>query len=546
MRKIYLNTTPCQFTESKTKNAISYINHLDASRCEPNSENGIHHMTIIVTNKSLIEGRQWAIRLKDDNRTRNVSILSSDRKRARFSDAEQFLGYCAQIKKPDDLIDTLVVCNHVIRITDIIQIIETFNNDRINLRDIGIEHCIFTVMFDEVDKSPNLNNACDFIDYSENFSCIESIHLITATAYDRFWKKLKKHGHTNLINLRSEIEEIPSPKELISNYRQIEDHNIKYVESTYDSDDFIKDIYDRHISVEERESPKRIFAPPDQKIRTHESIKTFFLEKGFIVIVINGKSKDIHLPGETISINDFNKLHFPKKTDVEMYKTLSKLHRLYSQTDMVITGFNCIERGITFQTDGFNFTDMIMPPIKDIARSVQLVGRANGGKLYVKKHNIWIQEEHCDKIRDRIAYALKLIQSNPEEICETDFREKTKKEKDMIRWEVPISLTLSREVFGYVTEKKGKRFRKERTLNLFSKKNIAIEGYESGMWNMPVPDNAYNKNIMPHINAMSNNEKISLLHKSDKNKNKKIYSVYFDNRNYKVILVKYNGNIPLD
>ena len=79
--KIYLNTTPCQFTYSKTTTAINYINHLEASRCEPYSENGVHHMTIILTNNSLIEGRQWNIRLSNDNNTqRNVSILSSDRK----------------------------------------------------------------------------------------------------------------------------------------------------------------------------------------------------------------------------------------------------------------------------------------------------------------------------------------------------------------------------------------------------------------------------------------------------------------------------------
>ena len=118
--KIFLNTTPCQFTYSKTRNAIDYINHLEASRCEPNSVNGVHHMTIILSNNSLIEGRQWNIRLSNDNNTRRkVSILSSDRKRAQFNEANNFLGYCTQINKPDDLIDILVVCNNVIRIYDI-------------------------------------------------------------------------------------------------------------------------------------------------------------------------------------------------------------------------------------------------------------------------------------------------------------------------------------------------------------------------------------------------------------------------------------------
>lgn len=541
---LYLNTTPCQFTYSKTTYAIDHIKRLDASRCEPNSENGVHHMTIILTNNSLIEGRQWNIRLSNDNNTRrNVSILSSDRKRAQFNDVNSFLGYCVQIIKPDDLIDTLVVCNNVIRNSDLKKIIETFANERINLQNIGINKCKFTVMFDEVDRSANLNNACEFIDYSKEFLCIDSIHLITATPYDDFWKKMKTLGFNKLKNLRYEINEIPPPEELINSYMKLQDHNIVYVESTLEADEFIKDIYYKYIP--KNKYPIRLFAPPTKYTNTHESIKKFFLEQNWIVVVINGKSKDIYLPEVTLSINEFNRTYFPKKEDVEMYKTLSKLHQLYSKTNIVITGFNCIERGITFQTDGFNFTDMIIPPIKDIATSVQLIGRSNGGKKYVQKHNIYIQKEHYTKINNRIDYALKLIESNPIEVCETDFREKTNKEKDMVRWEVPISIDLQREEFGYIVEKNGIRFRKERTFELFTKHNINIEGYDSAMWNNPTPNDAYNKNILPLLNAISKNEPISLLHKKEKNKNKKIYSVYFDNRNYKVILVKYNGDIPM-
>jgi hypothetical protein len=542
--KIYLNTTPCQFTHSKTQNAINYITHLDASRCEPNSENGIHHMTIIVNNNSLIEGRQWNIRLKNDNKTRVVSILSSG-KHARFNSADSFIGFCASIEKPDDLIDILVVCNNTKRKFDIEKIIETFNNNRINLEKIGIHKCIFTIMFDEVDKSSNLNNACEFLNNFRESQNIDSIHLITATAYDSFWKRLKQQGIKSLINLRYEISEIPSPKELIENYRKIEDHNVKYVKSTLESNEFIKDIYDKHIS--NNQDPIRLLAPPSKYTDTHEDIKKFFLDKKFIVVNINSKSKDIFIPGEeTISIDTFNKIHFSKKNDIEIYNTLCKLNKLYSNTNIVITGFNCIERGITFQTIGFNFTDMIIPPIKDIATSVQLIGRANGGKKYVKKHNIYIQKDHYNNIENRINYALKLIESNPIEICETDFRSKTDKEKDMIRWEVPISIDLQKKRFDYVVEKKGNRFEKDRAKDLFRENNIDIEGYESAMWNNPIPEAAYSKNIIPLLNAINNNEKICLLHKKDKNKNKKIYSVYFDNKNYNIIIVKYNGNINIE
>ena len=543
----FLNCKPTQFTRSKTKTAIEYINHVDASRCDVNTkgEHGIHHMNIICTNNSKIDGRQWSCRLRDDNSTRHISILSSDRKRAQFSKVGDFFAYCTQIDKPDNLIDVLVVCTNNIRTNDIKDIIKTLDSGRINLENIGINKFKFTVMFDEVDKPANLTNALEFIEYSKKFSCIDSIHLITASAYDKFWKRIKKIGLNTLKNLRHEIREIESAEVLIENYRKLEDHNIKYVVSTLESDEYIKEIYNKHIS--DKEYPLRLFAPPSRYTETHDSVKKFFLEKGFIVIVINGKEKSIYLDGEPISIDNFNKNHFPKKTDVEMYKTLTKLNNLYTNTNIVITGFDCIERGVTFQTNGFNFTDMIIPPIQDDATAVQMVGRANGGKNFVKKHNIWIQKSTYDKIKKRVDKTLNLIESNPIEVCETDFREKTDKERDMVRWEVPLSIDLQKEEFEYVTEKKGVRFARERTLELFKKNDINIEGYDHAMWNCPKPDTrGYRKNILPLLNAISENKPISLLHRKDKDKNKKIYSVYFDTINHKVILVKYNGDIKIE
>ena len=47
------------------------------------------------------------------------------------------------------------------------------------------------------------------------------------------------------------------------------------------------------------------------------------------------------------------------------------------------------------------------------------------------------------------------------------------------------------------------------------------------------------------IKLKERKEWLEKLIEKEKNKNKKIYSVYFDNRNYKVILVKYNGDIPM-
>ena len=55
---------------------------------------------------------------------------------------------------------------------------------------------------------------------------MNGIHLITATPYDDFWKKMKTLGFNKLKNLRPEINEIPPPEELINSYMKLQDHNM--------------------------------------------------------------------------------------------------------------------------------------------------------------------------------------------------------------------------------------------------------------------------------------------------------------------------------
>ena len=120
--------------------------------------------------------------------------------------------------------------------------------------------------------------------------------------------------------------------------------------------------------------------------------------------------------------------------------------------------------------------------------------------------------------------------------------------KDMVRWRVPEVLTLKREKFEHIIEKNGNKFDRPRILELLKKENIDIEGYESsGMWNAPTIDtDAYKKNIIPLLNAFNNKKKFCLLHKDKKEKNIKMYSVYFDKKDYKVIILKYDGDITID
>lgn len=423
--KLILNNTPCQFTQSKTKNALKYIEHLEASTYKSNNKSNTHTFNIIITNNSLIEGKQWNNRLNKNNTGKNVAILSSDKKRAHFKTVHDFNSYFTMIDNESELINTLVVCNNYVRMDNINIIIKVFSENRINLSRFGIYKYKFTIMFDEVDIPANLNNAISFINFSKKYDCIDSIHLITATPYKKFWYKLKQQKIESLLNLRHEIIETIPPEKLIENYQSLEKHNIEYVKSEFYSDEFITDIYEKKIS--KKKYPIRLFAPPSKLTKSHETIKDYFLKKMFIVVIINGKNKDIILPTETLTITEFNKKYLPNKLNVEMYDTLTKLNKMYPENNIVITGFNCIERGITFQTKGFNFTDMIIPPIKDNATSVQILGRANGGKEYVERHNIYIQKEHYKEIKKIIDNTIKLIKLNPKQISENHFIKKVSK-----------------------------------------------------------------------------------------------------------------------
>ena len=115
-------------------------------------------------------------------------------------------------------------------------------------------------------------------------------------------------------------------------------------------------------------------------------------EKGFIVMIHNGKHKEFRFPGgDIMTIFDFNKIY---NIDGELRDTLRKLNELFPTTSIAITGMRTLERGITMNTDGFNFTHMIISDYhaKKLNALLQLMGRSAGHVDYVKKMNIICSE----------------------------------------------------------------------------------------------------------------------------------------------------------
>ena len=559
--KIFLNNTPCQFTASKTKKAIDYIHATMASRCKPNSENGIHNITLLINNNSLIDSKQWKLRLGD--KELKVASLSSDHK-STFNNVQEFMGSLTVVKKPNDLIDVLVMCNNHVRDKDIYEICESLYNKRISFGNIGIHKIELTVMYDEADVSQNLNNACKFIKYSnENeYTFIESIHLITATAFKKFWDKLKKI--TNIISLDtfSDMITIPPPEELLDQYKQIKEHNIIPTNIFNNKDPvlYFKNIHTKFLF--NAPEPVICFCPTTKLTADHADITNFILnsdrERMAVVVEINSKVKGIYIGSKDtfIKIDKFNKeqgLTTEKEPDCEIYNTLKKLKELHPDKDIYVNGFNCLNRGVTLQTAGFNFTDIIMPYVKDPATRVQLAGRANGGKQFItKNNNIYIHKECYDELIEYIDYSIQLIKSNPEEICADDFRTKTDKEKDMIRWSIPIKIHLSDINYEKAIEKKGngnqfknKKWVLEKFYDIDSDIDVSIKSSEYYWAGLAVKDITYNRSVPAVITAFDDKNPYCALKDCYKKLEIKTFAIYIDRKNKDIYLCKYDGSIKL-
>ena len=616
--RVIINTTPCQFTNSKTRTGIKYITNLVAST-GLNGEQGVHHITLIITNKCLLDGHQWLIRLSDNNDgiNLNVSILSSDAK-SKYRSCDELKGKMLSVTKADQLDDVIIMCNHNKRIEDVKDLLTTINNERLNLSEIGIKKIKFTLMFDEVDIPENMNHALQVMSMGMKVNCIDSIHLITATPFEKFWKKLKKVGITELDNIRHLIGEIDPPEQLIEDYRKLNDHTIFESEEKNNVVDKSKNVYKniknnaimktiKKRNKKEKEDklvdtplitdpnrangfrPLRIFAPGVRSRKTHKEISEYFHNEGFIAITFNSDKKNTirypseirhpchyidpetnncikveHPNRECESIEEFNMrvglLRKGKKSNVNMYDTLTLMELLYKDINIMITGFICIERGITFQTKTkygqFGFTDLILPTVIDcLASLIQILGRANGHKNFVNSHNIHMTQNLYDEVSKQLEYQINIIKSNYEKITAAHCRDKTQREKEEPFMTVPIRIELSgddNDNYDYYAEKTGAKCPKfKRKSAIIEKVNkelkrldseFDIKYYNEALCSEPTDSTSgYKKNITPIINAVERNEKYVTLHKNKKFDYHNYYSVYFDSINKQMFVMLWNG-----
>jgi hypothetical protein len=572
---LYLNNALMQSpaTISKTQKAIDYIKHFGGiSRVNAGpQENGTHHITLILTNNNLSETCQWNTRLDNKLSHLNTIILSSNKD----SDIKNIGGLVHKLMtltKPDQLPDMIIMCTHEKRVDDIIELIRIFKSGRLDLTDIGVHKITLSIMMDEADK--NMKLIVNFLEKTWGLmtdapntkdDVIRDIHFITATPLKEFWKALKGVGISKLKNVNHAIQNMDEDHvlhtnyaDLMKNYRWLHDHErIHTITSmtphTVEYANLVLASWERN----KQACPRIVFAPAENEKASHYAMQYAFRNYGYWVYVDNSdkdRGKGFYQPnGSFQSVEKFRKEHHVTGEPYEVFKKWKELHPTES---LAITGWLTIIRGITFNTTGFNFTDMILSAghMHNVADLLQVSGRGNGDVQYVGTFAIHCPVELWTLLDSRIKQMAELHEKNVEEFEAKHFHQKTKREEQReeqeVAWTVPRVFPIGEERYKLI--KKVGKSNKWDTETIFAQMEdpelvtlLHTRKEAGGQFQITQPDpveseNTYKKYITDFIQKKQEDRKFNMgLHKDDKNKDG--YQIFLDKKGFNVIVSVYNG-----
>ena len=427
-----LNTELMQFTLGKTEKTINSIKQsqqdwIEYLQINDDTIPGTRIIPIILTNNSLAETEQWTIRLGEELDGLKVVIVSS-KETADYSNSSELINYMKECDL-NDLPSVIVMCTNGTRINTCREIFKAFSHFSHSPRkDIIIR---FDPAFDEIDKQTGLLkvflkdiNRRQYMTSNNEYELINKILYITATPTKGLFNTIRGFGVPDFENLDTDLEkDFPRPKheDLVRAYKSMKDDAIIYIESDSMPVEYVKEILEHpeYIDLDER---KIIFAPAENKVSSHEEMTEVFANIGFTVLLHNGKFKGFVEPnGARTPLEEFNKGHFKQKP--QMMDTLRKWNQLNPTKSLAITGYNTIERGVTFNTNGFNFTDVIISSYhgKQFNKLLQLMGRDHGHADYCKPCLLYTTEGIHKSVVKHIDTFNKLKEADVERYNITDF-----------------------------------------------------------------------------------------------------------------------------
>jgi hypothetical protein len=419
--------------------------------------NNHHIIQIIITNKSLLETKQWKVRTEKETEKRKttgsseerkkyetitIDILSSDTE-SNYHSIDKYIADIMKVNDTTDLPNVLIVCFHKKRIQDIDQLLNTFSGRTHMIKDIKVK---FHLSFDEPDA--NLGLCSEFLKtYKTHKHTLCGIEFITATPFEKFWTMLKKHGIFTLLNHdKGDLKE-KSYEEYLENYRQIKDHtHIAFNYVTYNPLEYIESVFSNRLISDDRRniifSPAHLYTH-QKGVGSHQEVVEFYSRIGYTVFLSNGEFKGFIEPtGEHVSINEFiTKYDTGDLSKGELRDVLRKWASINPEKNLAITGYYTIERGVTFQTEGFQFTHSIISDYhkKSLNKLLQLIGRLTGNKKYVDQSILICPQEIIDIVLTLVDKTIELRKENPENYNSTDFSNKNST--------IPVKLTFIDDEF---------------------------------------------------------------------------------------------------
>jgi hypothetical protein len=274
----------------------------------------------------------------------------------------------------NDDIEMVVICAHPTRIRYLVQTLLLLTKQRHFNKKINI-------WVDEADRSIKL-----WSKYQErvlSMRIINQITLVSAT----FDTVLAKYGSLNVLPY---LETHP---ECYRGLRNAIRHEMNFIGSTVE---YVKNVIETHKSQLVKPGV-RAFIPGEMKKKSHDEIADYLhREHGFVVLIINGERKEILVPGSSpIDLRCYLSVeqgHIPKEFNTQLAKLYKDNN--WNKFPLAITGFYCVERGVTFQCgpeadvhDGFMFDYGIIPPIACAAEAYQTMARLFGNIGHIVGYN---------------------------------------------------------------------------------------------------------------------------------------------------------------
>jgi hypothetical protein len=424
---------------------------------------------LIVVNNNLIESEQWNNRIIQRKGTKTDSVINSIifSSKSEVSTSDKLYNLVSE-GEYDPSTDTYIRFNYVLMCTNKTRLHNLVGSgpgpgdDSILKRmqrfhpDVG-----FVLWLDEIDKFISLHS--HYIPLLQSYENVLCMTGITATPYKRFWKLMHDCGisEVDLVGI------FPTGVD----YRYYKHHNLIY---TDDIDGKFKSpaknfqyILENPGQVTHTPTMKSLklqthklpdltkntssilFVPGEVNCKSHYAISKLAHAYNKHSLVINGQTKAFYkCTGERLDIREYKELKIAEgHTKYENMSIMDVAVEMYNDkalelryADLVITGFNCVERGVTFNRPNFQFKYMILSPYHykegsgEVESIIQVSGRAFGNPDWVPEGiNVLAPKYITDEVNKQVENLISYLEEQPDKLQYADIYRETNGVPIMIR-----------------------------------------------------------------------------------------------------------------